>query len=411
MLKTTPKNTAAKRSPGGRRGSSESVRGPCEGHRRERPRYFARQLITPEELNLEQAYFRDRMRRHNRLLHGWGVVCGAEVCPVPIPEDTDGGERRREYEAAQPASRSSREYSDASHAHSESAGPRSGSNDAGSRAQTDPCDPCDGWEPWKVVVTPGFILGPYGDEIMISSRVVVDLRERCVPGVSDDCWTRTPDPWCSEVKLHGLESPVYLAVHYKETMTRPVRVPRGGCGCEDLECEYSRWCDGYELCVLTECPESHRGTPVLEPEFLPACPPCPQEPWVVLAEIEFDPRTGCVQRIDNCSCRRLVRSHACYWWSCADEAKEREAPEYERRAEERRYEAPAPPPAPEPAAEPAMREAEAREEEMRHVGGGWFEVAGFEGRVRSRENARIVIRALAEGRDPFELVDADSITR
>jgi hypothetical protein len=164
------------------------------------------------------------------------------------------------------------------------------------------------------------------------------------------------------------------------------------------------------LCVLTECPESHRGTPVLEPGFLPACPPCPEEPWVVLAEIEFDPRTGCVQRIDNCSCRRLVRSHACYWWSCADEPKEREAPDYERTVEERRYEPMTPPPSPAPA-EPTPPEPEMTEAEMRHVGGGWFEVQGFEGRVRSRENARIVIRALAEGRDPFEFVDASSITR
>ena len=49
----------------------------------ERPRYYPRQLMTPGELTLEAEYFRDRMRRHNVYLHGWGVVCGALVCVVP----------------------------------------------------------------------------------------------------------------------------------------------------------------------------------------------------------------------------------------------------------------------------------------------------------------------------------------
>ena len=54
----------------------------------ERPRYYARQLVTPAELNLEASYFIDRLRRHNRLLHGWGVICGALVCRVA---ETEGG--------------------------------------------------------------------------------------------------------------------------------------------------------------------------------------------------------------------------------------------------------------------------------------------------------------------------------
>ena len=45
----------------------------------ERVRYFARQLLTADDLTQEQEYLRGRMRRHNLFLHGWGVVCGAEV--------------------------------------------------------------------------------------------------------------------------------------------------------------------------------------------------------------------------------------------------------------------------------------------------------------------------------------------
>ena len=41
-----------------------------------RPRYFPRQMVTAADLTADQEYFRDRLRRHNRLLHGCGVICG-----------------------------------------------------------------------------------------------------------------------------------------------------------------------------------------------------------------------------------------------------------------------------------------------------------------------------------------------
>src|SRR5579864_4392637 len=93
----------------------------CDHGTLERPRYFPRQLITPVELTLEQHYFRDKLRRHNRLLHGWGVACGAQVCLVTDPITRD-------------------------------------------------------LKPWTVSVQPGYILGPYGDEILIDQAQVIDLR-------------------------------------------------------------------------------------------------------------------------------------------------------------------------------------------------------------------------------------------
>ena len=50
-------------------------------NRLERVRYFPRQLMTAEDMRTEQAYFVERLRRHNRLLHGWGIVCGLQVLP------------------------------------------------------------------------------------------------------------------------------------------------------------------------------------------------------------------------------------------------------------------------------------------------------------------------------------------
>ncbi len=48
-----------------------------------RLRYFHGQPLSALDLRREQTYHRDRARLHNRLLHGWGVVCGLEVRVAP----------------------------------------------------------------------------------------------------------------------------------------------------------------------------------------------------------------------------------------------------------------------------------------------------------------------------------------
>lgn len=44
-----------------------------------RVRFFEGQVITAEDLAAEQEYFLKKLRRHNRNLHGAGVVAGLEV--------------------------------------------------------------------------------------------------------------------------------------------------------------------------------------------------------------------------------------------------------------------------------------------------------------------------------------------
>ncbi len=45
----------------------------------ERVNYFVGQVLAVSELRAEQEYFLARLRRHNRHLHGWGVVSGLKV--------------------------------------------------------------------------------------------------------------------------------------------------------------------------------------------------------------------------------------------------------------------------------------------------------------------------------------------
>lgn len=51
-----------------------------------RLRYFHGQPLGALDLRREQSYHRDRARLHNRLLHGWGVICGLEVQVAPRRE-------------------------------------------------------------------------------------------------------------------------------------------------------------------------------------------------------------------------------------------------------------------------------------------------------------------------------------
>src|SRR5215831_9570689 len=48
-----------------------------------RPRFFAGQLLTEEDLNRLERYIVEKNRLHNRYLHGWGVVCGLDVSCHP----------------------------------------------------------------------------------------------------------------------------------------------------------------------------------------------------------------------------------------------------------------------------------------------------------------------------------------
>jgi len=232
----------------------------------ERTRFFARQIVTPDDLTQDQIYFREKAKRHNRMLHGWGVVCGACV--------------RR------------------------------------------------GGTACEVIVEPGYILGPYGDEIVIEKDTVVDIC-KLGAGEQDGCCGEELDPWCSDAKADCAAGTLYLAVKYSDCLARPVRGGAGcGCGCDESDCEYSRIRDSFTLRLLRELPAGYT-TPMKQPPMASlnpcrgkaakACPPCPDDPWVILADISIDAQ--CNVRAVNCfTHRRYVVSFADFFFVCAGKA-------------------------------------------------------------------------------------------
>lgn len=241
---------------------------PCapDGHvGLERTRWFRRMLVGPDDLIQDQRHELAARRRHNRLLHGWGVVCGLRVAA----------------------------------------------------GQEEPC---------KLVVEAGFALGPWGHEIVVPKDVTIDACAEDMDGnAAGPCGD--VDPWCTPVRVaRNPDKPLYLAIRYAECDTRPVRVFGAGCGCDEAECEYSRTRDSYTIKLLTELPKSHRDLKqpdwqtVLEcPENGPRpCPPCPDEPWIVLADIRV---TGDqITQIDCISHRRYVVSFAELYVTCTPAA-------------------------------------------------------------------------------------------
>ena len=51
----------------------------------DRPRYLNGRMLTAKDFTDEQNYGREKLRRHNRVLHGCGVVCGLAVAADDSP--------------------------------------------------------------------------------------------------------------------------------------------------------------------------------------------------------------------------------------------------------------------------------------------------------------------------------------
>jgi hypothetical protein len=171
----------------------------------ERVRYYPRQLMTAEDMSAEQDYFLQRMRRHNRLLHGWGIVCGLQV------------------QAAASADK-----------------------------------------PWQVRICQGFALSADGDEIHVPAPVLFDLARPVGADGEEDDIPRPCPPGASRQVTTTKATTVYLAIRYHERLARPVRSGDSACGCGDHACENTRHRDDFSLTLLEQLPATYKsGTVVL----------------------------------------------------------------------------------------------------------------------------------------------------
>jgi len=197
----------------------------------QRVRYFSRQLLDANDLTDDQAYHRAKQRMHNRLLHGWGIVCGLDVTANPTEQ-----------------------------------------------------------APSNIQVSTGYALSPQGDEICVSDDVQFDLAT-CPAGPASGCCS-TP---CSPIVATHVDpaKPFWIGIKFTQCPSRPVRVPPVGCGCDDTVCEYSRIRDSFEVTCLEKLPDSYPKAAKTEVDVcnylktrsIP-CPPCFDSPWIMLAKMK-----------------------------------------------------------------------------------------------------------------------------
>lgn len=180
-----------------------------------RPRFFAGQMLTADDLNRLDYYIRAKHRLHNRQLHGWGVVNGLEVT----------------------------------------------------------CDACGK----GVVVGCGYALSPCGEDIVVCEPVVVDvcaLIKACKEAErGQPCEPpRHPTPsGCEDAETEWV-----LSIRYAETPTRAVQplmpstvacgCANGQCTCKNgtakakprgapVQCEPTVICEGFAFDVYRKPPE------------------------------------------------------------------------------------------------------------------------------------------------------------
>lgn len=220
----------------------------------ERLRFFPRQVVRADDLNSAHDYHREKLRRHNRFLHGWGVVCGCDVRPAP----------------------------------------RQG-------------------KPWLLQICPGYLITPQYDEVLIGSEALFDVAS-CLIESTDPCAFSRPCPPIT--RRPRPVKKLYLSVRYVECETRPTQVAPAGCTCDEADCEYARVRDAYEFCCLESLPGTHGARPygcssLCKGSDILACPGCPDDPWVVLATITL-PSVGTepLAGIDVATDRRRLYSTA-----------------------------------------------------------------------------------------------------
>jgi hypothetical protein len=197
-----------------------------------RPRFDTGDSLAAVDLVSEQEWRVQRLRRHARHLHGWGIVCGLWVAPALDPS-----------------------------------------------------------RPWGLVVCPGYAIGPYGDEIQVSCRAPVDLR--------DWIWSQ-PSPKSTHA---------FVVIRYLQTAGAPRSHRTAECDCDERRTRPSRLADSRRIEVLWDLPSA---IPPMKTDICageaPGCAPCPPDPHVTLARVQLpgDEGTWVVAADIDCSVRRML---------------------------------------------------------------------------------------------------------
>ena len=243
--------------------TEKSIHKKCGDSEFRRLRYFHGMLMTDDHFSAEQAYHNNKRRLLNRMLHGWGVVCGLKI-----------------------------KATTASHS--------------------------------KISIERGLALDCNGNEIFVCPEYTLDISDvlsKCSsvkkrPATSEEC---------DEAMRPELENKWYVVIKYKENHIDPLPVYALAGGCEEKVCEYSRTNEGFcvDLVKTVNCPERLKKDDETNLEkdkddvknflcekLIMGCPgECCKDPFVVLGSItttvDLETKKETLL-INNWDCRRYV---------------------------------------------------------------------------------------------------------
>jgi hypothetical protein len=255
-----------------------------------RLKYFFGQMLDARDFQAEQDFFRDKHKLHNRCLHGYGVVCGLLVEPVPFPKECTSKEEEEEKKLwdelekliAQKASVPSPATQTATSTPVGSDKPGAQSPDAQSGATSEAASDLDAQiealrrrlgdfykrhcreEPRTCIeIDCGMAIDCEGNELVVRRSLRVDVVQ----------WLSAPD--FQRVK-QGADR-LYVSLCYCERPVDPVRpVLSDTCG-DTPDCVYGKLQDSVRVEITVDPPRRDKRCET-------CCEPC-AEKCVLLAEI------------------------------------------------------------------------------------------------------------------------------
>jgi hypothetical protein len=211
----------------------------CDYNNFKRARYFHGMLMTHGDFDVEQIYHNEKRKLLNRMLHGWGVVCGLEVKP------------------------------------------------------TKPTSQC-------VIVEPGLALDCHGNEIVVCEEQMIDLSEK--PCQSARRYVQDPCAEYKTIEQKPSTLYVVIRYSESKIAPVSVYAPGGSCEektCDYSRIQegfcievWDHWPDSQPRSVLDELGESCKNgfEPCKEPYPCPPTNCCPDQHYILLATISCGPR-------------------------------------------------------------------------------------------------------------------------
>ncbi|WP_020476540.1 hypothetical protein [Zavarzinella formosa] len=202
------------------------LRAPRNPDSQERARYFERQVPTAFDLAQDREYLTHKFRRHNRMLHGWGICRGVTIKRVPQgPEKGKPDDALKSFlDEVYPLVTESIRYL-----------PPAVKRETGT---------------WLVAL-PGYVITPVGDEIFLPEPVFLNTAE-----VLNGALVAYPSS-CGSQMNPSSKTPngeFYLIVEPTESEIRPVRAASSRCGDHAEQMEFSRVKDTMRFRLLEKKP-------------------------------------------------------------------------------------------------------------------------------------------------------------